>query len=56
MRRRQGEGDERGDERRVCHLHAFFFSALSLYDITEGGEEEGGPNDAGEQDVEEKNI
>lgn len=38
MRRRQGGGDERGDERRVCHLHASFFSALSLCDIT-GGEE-----------------
>lgn len=42
MRRRQGEGDEREDERRACHLHAFFFSAVSLYDITGGGGEEEG--------------
>ncbi len=39
VRRRQGGGDERGDERRARHLHASFFSALSLCDIT--GEEEG---------------
>lgn len=37
MRRRQGGGDERGHERRACHLPASFFSASSLYDITGGG-------------------
>lgn len=47
VRRRQGEGDERGDERSVRPLRAFFSSALSLYDITGGGEEEGRGNDAG---------